>query len=145
MKFLVDMNLSPSWVDFLVCSGFEATHWSELGALDASDDELMFWAAEHGFVVLTCDLDFAAILAATHHTRPSVIQIRSDILTPEAIVVAVRQTHDELTEGAIISLDARRARLRILPLTGGSHLRNRWSRARLSPKSGYVAQMFGPA
>jgi len=42
-------------------------------------------------------------------------------LTPEdigpALVVAVRQAHDELTDGAIIALDARRARLRILPLT----------------------------
>jgi len=121
MKFLLDMNLSPSWVEFLVSSGFEAAHWSDLGALNASDDELMHWAAERGFVVLTCDLDFAAILAATHRTRPSVIQIRSDILTPEAIgpalVVAARQAHDELAEGAIISLDARHARLRILPLT----------------------------
>ena len=38
MKFLVD---TPSWVEFLVGSRFEAAHWSDLGVLNASDDELM--------------------------------------------------------------------------------------------------------
>ena len=31
MKLLVDMNLSPSWVDRLVRHGFEAVHWSTIG------------------------------------------------------------------------------------------------------------------
>ena len=31
MKLLVDMNLSPSWVDRLARHGFEAVHWSTIG------------------------------------------------------------------------------------------------------------------
>lgn len=31
MKVLVDMNLTPRWVRFLVASGHEALRWSEVG------------------------------------------------------------------------------------------------------------------
>jgi predicted nuclease of predicted toxin-antitoxin system len=69
---------------------------------------------------VTCDLDFAAILAATRRSRPSVLQIRSDILTPErigvSVLAAVGQAREELLNGAVLSLDAARARLRNLPL-----------------------------
>jgi predicted nuclease of predicted toxin-antitoxin system len=107
-------------VNFLSEAGFEAVHWSEAGSSNATDVELMAWAAEHGCVVLTADLDFGAILAACKGTRPSVVQVRSDILTPRtiggAVVLALRQARQELIEGALISIDAARARLRILPL-----------------------------
>jgi predicted nuclease of predicted toxin-antitoxin system len=120
MRLLVDMNLSPGWVPFLQEAGFEATHWSTVGAPDASDHALMQWAAAHDHVVVTNDLDFSTILAATGRRKPSVIQIRADLLTPAAIggavLRAIAQTEPELREGALISIDAGRARLRILPL-----------------------------
>jgi predicted nuclease of predicted toxin-antitoxin system len=119
MKFLVDMNLSPSWVNFLRDAGFAAVHWSMIGEGDAPDIELMQWAAEREHVVLTADLDFGAILAATRRRQPSVIQIRADVPTPavvgRAVLSAVRQTRAELAQGAIVSVDAARARLRVLP------------------------------
>jgi len=31
MKLLLDMNLSPRWVDLLCAAGFEAAHWAALG------------------------------------------------------------------------------------------------------------------
>ncbi len=120
MKILVDMNLSPDWVNFLGTAGHEAVHWSEIGSGSATDTELMTWAAESGHVVLTADLDFGAILAATKGTGPSVVQARNDILTPGAIgsivTSALRQASQELIDGALISIDASRARLRVLPL-----------------------------
>ena len=119
MKFLVDMNLSPGWIDFLVNSGFQAVHWSNIGRGDEPDAEVMRWATEHAHVVLTADLDFGAILAATQRRQPSVIQIRADVLTPaatgEAVLSAIRQARDELESGAILSVDTGRARLRVLP------------------------------
>jgi predicted nuclease of predicted toxin-antitoxin system len=50
VKLLVDMNLSPSWVDRLARHGFEAVHWSTIGAATAPDSEILKWANEHGFV-----------------------------------------------------------------------------------------------
>lgn len=123
MRFLIDMNLSPSWVPFLQNAGFEAAHWSAVGAADAadaSDRTLMQWAAAHDHVVVTNDLDFSTILAATQRRKPSVIQIRADLLTPVAIggavLRAIAQTERELAEGALVSIDPDRARVRILPL-----------------------------
>ena len=122
MKILVDMNLSPRWVEFLTSAGFECSHWSQIGRMDAHDHELMRWAVEHDHVILTSDLDFGAILAATKGRGPSVLQLRSDLLTPEAMgsVVAstLKYTEAELKSGALVSLDAVRARLRVLPLGG---------------------------
>ncbi len=120
MRFLVDMNLSPRWIAFLQDAGFEATHWSIVGSADASDRTLMQWAATHDHIVLTNDLDFSAILAATGLRKPSVVQIRADLLTPAAIgstlLRALAQTQRELDEGALVSIDSVRARVRILPL-----------------------------
>ncbi len=119
MKVLVDMNLSPGWIDLLVKAGFQAVHWSSIGRGNESDAELMRWAAEHAHVVLTADLDFGAILAATQRRQPSVIQIRADVPTPavagQAVLSAIRQARDELESGAILSVDIGRARLRVLP------------------------------
>ena len=67
------MNLSPGWIDLLVNSGFEAVHWSSIGRGNETDAELMRWAADRAHVVLTADLDFGAILAATQRRQPSVI------------------------------------------------------------------------
>ena len=77
MKLIVDMNLSPRWVQVLVDAGFEATHWSSLGAHNAPDSEIMAYASVNDSVVLTHDLDFGSILAATHGEKPSVVQIRA--------------------------------------------------------------------
>jgi predicted nuclease of predicted toxin-antitoxin system len=84
MKFLIDMNLSPAWVELFAAAGFEAIHWSKIGPQDASDLELMTSAAANDHIVVTCDLDFTAILAASRGTRPSVLQLRSDILNAGA-------------------------------------------------------------
>ena len=52
MKIVVDMNLSPRWAKFLADAGYEAVHWSQVGPGDASDQDLMGWAAEQDHVVL---------------------------------------------------------------------------------------------
>jgi predicted nuclease of predicted toxin-antitoxin system len=88
VKLLVDMNLSPSWVERLACHGFEAVHWSTIGAATAPDVEILTWANEHQFVVITNDLDFSAILAASAGAAPSVVQIRTqDLLSDGAVSI----------------------------------------------------------
>lgn len=64
MKLVVDMNLSPAWVALLESAGHSAVHWSSVGPPNAPDMEIMGWAADHGAIVLTHDLDFSTILAA---------------------------------------------------------------------------------
>ena len=80
----------------------------------------MDFARRNGFVVLTHDLDFGAILAATRGAEPSVVQIRADDVSPEAIgrVVAnaLDRMKDDLEAGALLTIDPARMRLRLLPV-----------------------------
>jgi predicted nuclease of predicted toxin-antitoxin system len=103
MKILVDMNLSPEWVPVLEGQGWKAIHWSRIGNPGAPDEEILLWAKSNAYIVLTHDLDFGAILAATGGKSPSVIQV-------------LHQFRQHLQEGALISIDERRPRVHILPL-----------------------------
>jgi predicted nuclease of predicted toxin-antitoxin system len=120
MKLLIDMNLSPRWVKTLAEAEIEASHWSSLGPVNASDADIMSFARTHGYVVLTHDLDFSAILAATQDAKPSVVQIRAADVRPETagpvLIEALRQMAAQLEEGALLTVDPARARMRVLPL-----------------------------
>lgn len=120
MRFIIDMNLSPRWVDVLNGAGLEAVHWSSVGQGDAADSAIMAYAVALGGAVLTHDLDFGAILAATGGAKPSVVQIRADDISPGAIGSrvnqALRQMASELERGALLTVEPGRARVRLLPL-----------------------------
>ena len=45
MKFVIDMNLPPNWVDAFQERQWEAVHWSTIGATTAPDEEIMAWAS----------------------------------------------------------------------------------------------------
>ncbi|WP_328987303.1 DUF5615 family PIN-like protein [Thiorhodovibrio winogradskyi] len=114
------MNLSPRWVGVLGDAGIDAVHWSALGALNAADSEICDFARHHDFVILTQDLDFSAILSVTSRGKPSVVQIRADDLSPDQIgpkvIMALHRMSVELANGAILTVDPLRTRLRLLPL-----------------------------
>jgi predicted nuclease of predicted toxin-antitoxin system len=120
MKILLDMNLSPLWVPVLTQAGFETVHWAKVGKPTAPDSELMLWAKQNGYVVFTHDLDFGDILAATNADAPSVIQIRDQDVRPEssgaAVISALNQFRKQLEAGALIVIDPKKARARILPI-----------------------------
>lgn len=120
MKLLIDMNLSPRWVEYLTDAGFEAVPWSTVGPHDPPDTDLVEFAVRENAVILSHDLDFSAILAATQGRKPSVVQLRADNINPEAIgdtvIHALRQMEDELGRGALLSVSDSRTRIRYLPL-----------------------------
>jgi predicted nuclease of predicted toxin-antitoxin system len=83
MRLLVDMNLTPRWVHYLLDAGYECIHWSEIGPINAEDSTICAYARQHGFVIITNDLDFPQILAHTTDPSSSVILLRGEPLTPE--------------------------------------------------------------
>ena len=120
MKVLIDMNLSPSWARVLKEAGIEAVHWSEIGLATTPDPAIMAYATANGFVILTNDVDFGIALAIADKEKPSVAQIRGEDLRPGSIgnqvVLALRQMRVELEAGALLTIDPKRTRLRLLPL-----------------------------
>ena len=123
LRLLIDMNLSPSWVEVFREAGFEAIHWSRLGAHNAPDSELFAWARENEYIVFTHDLDFGAMLNATQAESPSVFQVRTDDVSPAALapraIELLQRFAPHLSSGALIVVDEMRERVRILPLGGG--------------------------
>ncbi len=119
MKLLIDMNLSPRWKLLLDSAGIWAVHWSDIAAHNAPDATIMDYAIANGYAVLTHDLDFSAILAATNTQKPSVIQIRARDVSPnhigKQVIAAMQQMNAELEAGALVTIEPKRTRLRVLP------------------------------
>jgi len=83
----------------------------------------MAYAREHGFVVFTHDLDFGNILAVTHATGPSVIQVRTQDPVPDTVgelVLSAIQRYGALLErGALVTIEPDKLRARVLPIVPG--------------------------
>jgi predicted nuclease of predicted toxin-antitoxin system len=119
LAFVVDMNLSPDWTGALAGAGFQAVHWSAVGPAATTDVDIMAWARTNGRTLLTHDLDFGALLAATNAVSPSVVLLRGDDVLPEtlasAVTDAINRHRASLESGALLVADIRRSRLRLLP------------------------------
>ena len=118
MKILIDMNLSPDWVKVFKRAGLEAVHWSVVGDFRAADDVIMTFARENGYIVFTHDLDFGILLALTQAESPSVIQVRTQDVFPDVLgkklVRAIKKHKAVLEKGALLTIDERKSRIRIL-------------------------------
>lgn len=76
MKFLADMGISMATVRVLREAGYEVAHLLEEGLCRLPDTEILKKARVEGRVLLTCDLDFGDLLAASGDNLPSVILFR---------------------------------------------------------------------
>jgi predicted nuclease of predicted toxin-antitoxin system len=124
VKILIDMNLTPAWVEFFAANGIDSVHWSTVGDPKALDPEIMAFAKDNGLVVFTHDLDFGDILAVTQARGPSVIQARVEDPIPATIgkdvLTAIIENETYLKTGALITIDPDKQRIRILPIVPGS-------------------------
>jgi predicted nuclease of predicted toxin-antitoxin system len=120
MKLVIDMNLSPQWVSVLKSAGHEPIHWSQVGAANATDREIMEWARTNNHVVFTHDLDFGAILASTDADSPSVFQVRAQDISPKTlaglVLSSLKKFEERLNEGALVTVNEKQARAHILPI-----------------------------
>jgi len=120
MKLLIDMNLPPKLADRFNENGIASVHWYNIGSPDAKDVEILAYAKSHDFTVVTCDLDFSTILSVTRGEKPSIVQIRTQgyhsELTESLIINTIKQNVSELEKGAILTIDGKRGRIRLLPL-----------------------------
>lgn len=120
LRLLIDMNLSPEWIATLSNEGFDTLHWSTVGDPRATDISIMQWARDNDRVVFTHDLDFGTLLALTHANGPSVLQVRGQNVLPEHVgrllIAALTQYEAALAAGAIVVVEEKRSRVRLLPL-----------------------------
>lgn len=121
MKFIADMGISPEAVRFLTSLGHDAIHLHDQG-LDREDDpDILEKAKREGRILLTHDLDFGDLVAASGAALPSVITFRLRNMKPANVnrylKEIVIQHQQALDRGAFISVTEGKLRVRLLPMT----------------------------
>ena len=120
MKFLLDMGILPELVSKFRFSGYDAVHLHDEGLGTLPDPDILRKAATEQYVLLTHDLDFAELVAASGARLPSVIIFRLRNMRPENVwrylQAVTRQCSNALVTGAIVSVTENAIRVRKLPL-----------------------------
>jgi predicted nuclease of predicted toxin-antitoxin system len=119
-RILLDQGLAPRAAEILRREGFEAVHVAEIGLDRAEDAAILQAAREDSRICVTLDHDFHSHLATTGHGCPSVVLLRVQGLDATGQADLIRsiylQCEAALSEGAAISADRERVRIRRLPL-----------------------------
>ena len=120
MKFLLDMGISPKTADFLRNLGYDAIHLHDLESDRSTDPAVLQMARNEGRILLTHDLDFGELIAASGANIPSVIIFRLRNMNPRNVnrfIKGIITEHREaLEKGAIASVTEGQVRIRLLPL-----------------------------
>ena len=120
MRFLLDMGISAGVKTSLRGLGHEAEHLHDLGLDTLPDAEILRKALRDGSILVTHDLDFSHLLAASGAALPSVVLFRLRDMRPRHVAArhhAVIASHaTELGAGAVVSVTESRVRIRNLPL-----------------------------
>ena len=121
MKLLLDQGTPRSAATILRQAGFDTVHTGEIGLAAAEDSEIIRRAVVEDRVVVTLDADFHMHLALTQAHQPSVIRRRIEGLRAmefSALLQNVlRQCAEDLTAGAMISVNDFQIRIRRLPVS----------------------------
>jgi predicted nuclease of predicted toxin-antitoxin system len=120
MRFLADMGISKKSVIWLRNQGYDIIHLSEQGLQCMLDEDIFMKAKDENRVVLTMDLDFSQIVAASKSTLPSVIVFRLSNERSENVNKKLEELlnkfSDDIKEGSIISVSENNIRIRHLPI-----------------------------
>jgi predicted nuclease of predicted toxin-antitoxin system len=121
MKLLLDQGLPRSTARLLREKGIDAVHVSEIDYSTSEDAVILERGREEDSTVVTLDADFHALLALSGATSPSVIRIRIEGLKGETAANLIRtvlmQCEEDLKQGAVVTVEPGRIRIRRLPLT----------------------------
>jgi predicted nuclease of predicted toxin-antitoxin system len=120
MKLLLDQGLPLSAAALLREAGINTVHVGEIKMSEAEDAEITKRAKEEGRVVATLDADFHTLLALDEAIAPSVIRIRIERLRAKALTElllrVINECREELEQGAAVTVEPSRIRIRYLPL-----------------------------
>jgi len=85
VRFLADMGISQSTVSWLRGKGHNVTHLREEELHRMSDAEITEKGRKEERIILTCDLDFGDIMAASGGICPSIIIFRLEDQRPRNV------------------------------------------------------------
>jgi predicted nuclease of predicted toxin-antitoxin system len=120
MRFLADMGVSWRVVEWLRKDGHEAIHLREQQLHRLPDGGIFAMAADDQRIILTWDFDFTEIVALSGTRIVSTVVFRLMNTRSENIIRRLERVLAEsardLEEGAIVSVEESRHRVRLLPI-----------------------------
>jgi predicted nuclease of predicted toxin-antitoxin system len=120
MRLLADMGVSMRVVEWLRTSGHEVVHLRDEGLQRLANGDIFQKAYAEGRVVITFDLDFGEIVAASAGQIVSVILLRLHNTHNDHVIqrleTVLNQSSGDLQSGAIIVVEEGRHRVRKLPV-----------------------------
>lgn len=75
MKFLIDNQLPPKLAQWITTQGYDVAHVQDIGLADAPDIEILEFAANNRYVLVSKDEDFLH-LSLTRRGRPQIVWVR---------------------------------------------------------------------
>ncbi|BBM70096.1 hypothetical protein RmaAA213_19420 [Rhodothermus marinus] len=115
------MGISPHTVRFLREQGYDAVHLRELKGQLLTDASILELARTERRILLTHDLDFGELMAASGARLPTVIVFRLRNMRPENVnrylMGIIDRFGDQLRAGAMVSVTEAQVRIRSLPLS----------------------------
>jgi predicted nuclease of predicted toxin-antitoxin system len=122
VRFLLDMGVSPEVAAWLRGQGHDAHHLREQGLHRLDDPDIFAKAVAEGRVLLTCDLDFAEIVALSGNRTVSVVLFRLASMRPHRVIErlsrVLMESSPALSAGAVVVVEEARHRVRRLPIEG---------------------------
>jgi predicted nuclease of predicted toxin-antitoxin system len=122
MRFLADMGISTAVVRWLRSQGHDAVHLREENLHRLSDPEIFQKAIKERRYILTVDLDFGEIVSLNLGPRVSVITFRlhnsRSLRVIERLANVLQVSSEVLEEGAVITVEVQRHRVRVFPDLG---------------------------
>jgi predicted nuclease of predicted toxin-antitoxin system len=119
-RVLLYQGLSPTAAELLRAAGWNAIHVSEEGLDRSPDRAILEFATRTGRCCITLDHDFHAHLALQRASGPSVVFVRVEGLGASQQAKLIEDVWSacerQLEQGAAVSTDGSRIRLRRLPL-----------------------------
>ncbi|MDP2755280.1 MAG: DUF5615 family PIN-like protein [Nitrospirota bacterium] len=117
-KILADMPISPKTVEHIRKLGIDCKHLTEFRMEKAADKEIIEFAKENDYTILTEDLDFGTILFYTQEIEPCVIILRVGNLNTTEINKLIEKTLGQILaeENSIIIVERTRIRIKKLPI-----------------------------
>jgi len=101
-------------------AGHDAVHLRDQGLLKMEDSDVLDKARSESRTVLTLDLDFGDLLAASREKLPSVIIFRLRNQTPAFVrprlFEILSECETDLNAGAVVVVEEARYRVRRLPI-----------------------------
>ena len=119
MKFLADMGISPKTVEFLKAKGHDAVHLHESGLKRMPDSDILVKACDEHRIILTHDLDFGDLMAASGGNLPSIIIFRLRNMKPEHVnhyLNGIIQRRNVFKQGVLVTVTEGKMRVRLLPI-----------------------------